>query len=190
VVRAPARSAPKHEAQATVIVWGLMAATAAALIVGALVLRADVVRLWPQSSAAYAGLGLPVSGAGLAIEGVAAQPTFQGGRPVLTVSGRVRNLRHRDLSAPALRISLIDAAGHTVSMKIARPIDDSVPAGGQRYFAVAVVDPPSTARDLEVAFDGSGSRSISKNLPPSKPPAAPDATPLPTASPAVTPEHG
>jgi hypothetical protein len=77
-----------------------------------------------------------------------------------------------------------------VSMKIARPIDDSVPAGGQRYFAVAVVDPPSTARDLEVAFDGSGSRSISKNLPPSKPPAAPDATPLPTASPAVTPEHG
>ena len=56
---------PGGEARGKVMVWVAAASLVVALVAGAIVLRGQVVKLWPKSQAAYAGLGLPVNSVGL-----------------------------------------------------------------------------------------------------------------------------
>ncbi len=118
---APKPSAPEREAKGKVLVWAASAAIVAALIAGAIVFRAQVVQLLPASQAAYAGLGMPVSA--LVIEKVHAEPAFQGGRPVLSVTGQIRNTRDAAATVPSLRVSLLDRKGKPMAVKVARPVD-------------------------------------------------------------------
>lgn len=149
----PGRPAPRKEAARKVLVLAGAAAAVAALIGGLIVLREQVVHLWPGSSPAYAGLGLPVDTLGLVVEEVRFEPAFQGGRPVLSVTGAIRNVKDQAQIAPPLRISLLDRDGEPVAAKIARPIDGRIPGGAKRYFALSIVDPPANAHALEVRFE-------------------------------------
>jgi hypothetical protein len=150
--RTPARRpAAARDANGKVLVWGGSAVVIVALIAGLIVFRAQVVNLLPATQGAYAGLGLPVSA--LEIEKVHAEPAFQGGRPVLSVTGQLHNLRDQPAEAPALRVSLLDRFGKPVATKVARPIDASVPAHAIRYFAITMVDPPAALHDLQVTFE-------------------------------------
>lgn len=134
-------------------VW-IGAALAVVVLVGAAILfRSAVVSRFPAAQRAYAGVGLPVDSLGLAIEGLRAQPTFEGGRPALTVSGSIRNERAPGVTAPPLRISLLDRSGTPVATKIATPIDGRIPGRATRYFAVTLLDPPASAHDLKVTFE-------------------------------------
>jgi predicted Zn finger-like uncharacterized protein len=142
---------PRREADGKVLVWAASAVVAATVIAGAMVFRAEVVNVLPASQAAYAGLGMPV--ANLAIENVRADPGFQGGRPVLSVTGQLRNLRDAAATAPALRVNLLDRLGKPVAAKVARPINAAVPAHAVRHFAISIIDPPASAHDLEVTFE-------------------------------------
>jgi predicted Zn finger-like uncharacterized protein len=142
------------EGRGKALIWAGAAVAVAALIAGAVIFRAQVVRLLPASQAAYAGLGLPVSA--LAIEKVHAEAGFQGGHPALSVTGQLHNQRDDAATAPALRISLLDRLGKPVAVKVARPIDAAVPGGAVRYFAISIVDPPAGAHDLQVGFEPSG----------------------------------
>ena len=90
------------------------------------------------------------------IEKVQAEPAFQGGRPVLAVTGQLRNLRDAAATAPPLQVSLLDRFGKPVATKLARPIDAAVPAHAIRHFAISLVDPPASVHDLEVTFDVAG----------------------------------
>lgn len=146
---APVRKAPTGQ----ILAWGLMAALVVAFVVGAVLFRDDVVRLAPQTSGAYAGLGLPVNSLGLAIEQVKAEPTFQGGRPVLAVSGTIRNLRDEAAEAPGIRIDMLTRSGKPLAAKIVRPIDPHIPPGAKRHFAISIADPPSSLQSLELAFE-------------------------------------
>jgi predicted Zn finger-like uncharacterized protein len=141
-----------REAAATGIVWAGMAAVMVVLIAVAVVFRVDVVRIWPRTASAYAGVGLPVNSLGLVIEGVRFEPSLQEGHAALSVSGMIRNIQDEPVVTPPLRISLLNAAGKTVAAKIARPADANIPPGETRHFAIALLDPPATARELEVAF--------------------------------------
>ncbi|HVI32687.1 DUF3426 domain-containing protein [Phenylobacterium sp.] len=136
-----------------ILAWGLMAALVVAFVVGAVLFRDEVVRLAPQTSGAYAGLGLSVNSLGLAIEQVKVEPTFQAGRPVLAVSGTIRNLRDEAAEAPAIRIEMLSRSGKPLAAKIVRPIDPHIPAGAKRHFAVSIADPPSSLQNLELAFE-------------------------------------
>jgi len=148
-----ARAAPRREATGKVVVWAVAGVVIVGLIVAAILFRSQVVQLLPASQTAYAGIGLPVNALGLVIEGVSAKPVFQGGRPVLAVTGVIRSVHDKPASAPALRISLLDRAGKPVAVKVATPLDASVPGRATRHFAIAIVDPPASVHDLEVAFD-------------------------------------
>ncbi|MFI4965057.1 MAG: DUF3426 domain-containing protein [Caulobacterales bacterium] len=162
----PRIAAPRREANGKVLVWAASAVVAVLLIAGAIVFRAQVVGFLPASQAAYAGLGMPVSN--LAIEKVRADPAFQGGRPVLAVTGQIRNLRDAPADAPALRVSLLDRKGRPVATKIAQPIDAAVPAHAVRHFAISIVDPPASLHDLEVTFetaDGSPAKGAAARAP-------------------------
>jgi predicted Zn finger-like uncharacterized protein len=165
------------------------AAVVAALVAGAVFFRAEVVRVLPASQVVYAGLGMPV--AGLVIENVHAEPTFQGGRPVLAVTGQIRNRRDTVAIVPSLRVSLLDRGGKPVAVKVARPIDANAPARAVRHFAIAIVDPPAGVHDLEVTFQTAAKaiaapRAAEAVLGAPKPL---DATPLPPGSPDALPPH-
>lgn len=141
-----------REAATAGVIWAGMAGVLAVLIAIAVIFRVDVVRLWPRTASAYAGVGLPVNSLGLVIEGVRFERALQDGHAALAVSGMIRNIEDRPVVSPALRISLLDADGKAVATKIARPADAKIPSGETRHFAIALLDPPTTARELEVAF--------------------------------------
>ena len=146
------RTVPGKEAIGKIVVWVVAAGVVVALIAGALIYRAAIVRLLPASQAAFAGVGLPVNTLGLVIENVHAQPVFQGGRPVLAVTGSIRSVGDEAVTAPAIRISLLDRVGKPVAAKIATPLDARVPPRATRHFAITLIDPPASAHDLEVTF--------------------------------------
>jgi predicted Zn finger-like uncharacterized protein len=183
--------APRKGPMGAIIAWSAMAATVALVVVGAIAFRGEVVKVWPQSSGAYAGLGLPVNSLGLVIEKVKVEPTFQGGRPVLAVTGQIRNVADHAADAPALRIDLLNRAGKPVAAKLARPIDPRIPAGALRHFAISIVDPPSTAHDLQVAFDTSAKAQAEPHAAEAVlTPAPVEAQPLPAGAPDALPGHG
>jgi predicted Zn finger-like uncharacterized protein len=191
------RAAPEKEAAGKVAVWAIAGVVVVGLIVSAIVFRGQVVRLWPASQTTYAGLGLPVNALGLVIEGVSAKPVFQGGRPVLAVTGAIRSVRDAAASAPAIRISLLDRAGKPVAAKVATPLDAVVPGRATRHFAIAIIDPPASVHNLEVAFEAApkgapphGAAAV--HAPVSAPAASPvpvDAQPLPPGSQDALPQH-
>lgn len=190
---APRLAAPRQEVSGKVLVWAGSAAVVAALIAAAVVFRAQVVQLLPASQAAYAGLGMPVES--LVIEKIHAEPTFQGGRPVLAVTGQIRNRRDTAAIVPSLRVSLLDRGGKPVAVKVARPIDANAPARAVRHFAIAIVDPPAGVHDLEVTFQTAAKAAARGAAAPRAAEAilgAPkpmDATPLPPGSPDALPPH-
>lgn len=141
-----------REAAATGVVWAGMSAALALMLVIAVVFRVDVVRLWPSAAGAFASVGLPVNSVGLAIEGVAFEPALQDGHAALSISGMIRNVEDRTITAPPLQIRLLDKSGAAVATKIARAADPVIPPGETRHFAIALIDPPGSAADLEITF--------------------------------------
>lgn len=133
-------------------VWAGMAACLAILIAAAAFFRMDVVQLVPRASGAYAMVGMPVNPVGLEFEQVSARPALQDGHDALVVSGVIRNVQDRALAAPALKISVLDKAGKAVAHKVAEADPMRIAPGQTRHFVIAVLDPPATADDVEVAF--------------------------------------
>jgi hypothetical protein len=181
---------PGREARSLVAVWAAAAVLVVALVAGAIAFRGEVVKLVPQSQAAYAGLGLSVNSVGLVIEGLRAEPTFLGGRPVLSITGALRNVRDAAVTSPALRINLLNRAGKPIAAKIVRPIDPRVPAGATRHFAIAFTDPPANAQNLEVLFDVTGQQTAVAPIAPPPAPAPVEAQPIPAGSPDALADHG
>jgi predicted Zn finger-like uncharacterized protein len=141
-----------RQAAAVGVAWAAAVAVVAVLVALAIVFRADVVRSWPRSAAAYAVLGLPVNSLGLVLENVKAEPALKSGHAALSISGRIRNVEDQVLTAPPLRINLLNKAGKPVVTQIARATDPRIPPGQTRHFAIDILDPPTSAHDLEVSF--------------------------------------
>ena len=95
------------------------------------------------------------------------------------------------VDAPALRIDLLNRAGKPVAAKLARPIDPRIPAGALRHFSISIVDPPSTAHDLQVAFDTTAKAHADPHATEAvlTPPPV-EAEPLPAGAPDALPSHG
>jgi predicted Zn finger-like uncharacterized protein len=168
------RRPPPRREGGKVAIWIGAAIVIFGMIATLIVMRGQVVQLLPQTQAAYAGLGLEVSS--LAIEKVRAEAAFQGGRPALSITGQLRNARDVAEAPPPLKVSLKDRLGRTVAAKVAQPLDAAVPPHSVRYFAISILDPPASARDLEVTFDAAA-----------KPPAAKASIPAAAAPPAAAP---
>jgi hypothetical protein len=110
---------------------------------------------------------------------------------VLAITGQIRNVADHAADAPALRIDLLNRAGKPVAAKLAKPIDPRIPAGALRHFAISIVDPPSTAHDLQVAFDTSAKAHAEPHAAEAvlTPPPV-EAEPLPSGAPDALPSHG
>jgi len=156
VFRARANTDRKvRHAAAVGVAWAAAIAVVAVIAALAIVFRADVVRSWPRSAAAYAAVGLPVNSIGLVLENVKAEPSLKAGHAALSISGQIRNVEDRVLTAPPLTINLLNKAGKPVATQIARAADPRIPPGQSRHFAIDILDPPTSAHDLEVSFAAS-----------------------------------
>lgn len=201
-----------REAVAVGVVWAGTAAAIVLTIGAALVFRVDVVRLWPQTAAAYAGVGLPVNQLGLAIEGLTVETALKDGHAAYSVTGTIRNVEGRTITSPPLKMILVNKAGRPLVTRIARPADPRIPPGESRHFGLVIPDPPSTAAELEVSFatdlapgagqtpaaaqakaETAGGLSLRKSLEPASAVHAPgpaEAQPLPADSPHALTPHG
>ena len=141
-----------REATTTGVVWAGMAAAMAVTIVGALIFRIDVVRLLPSSAGAYASVGLPVNTVGLVIENLKAEPSLEDGHAAVTISGVMRNITDHAVISPPLRVELRNAKDKRVAGRIAAAADPKIPPSEVRHFAITIVDPPRTAKDLVIDF--------------------------------------
>jgi len=152
-VKPPRKSEPKKKAPVGMIVGvGVLAVLGVALGAAA-VFRETIAEKVPATAPVFAAVGLPVNTLGLVIEGVKQQATFQAGRPVLSVTGAIRNVRKVPVEAPPIRINLVDKDGKPVSGVLAQPLNAKVPPGATRYFAVALQDPPSGSHALDITFE-------------------------------------
>jgi predicted Zn finger-like uncharacterized protein len=149
----PTRAAAPRPKRTGMVIGAVAAAVVVVALAAVIALRQHVARAVPATAGAFAALGLPVDRLGLVIEGVTSTPTFEAGRPVLSVRGAVRNTRREAVEVPPIRVSLLDRAGKPVVTKVAAPIEPrTVPAGERRYFAIGLPDPPAGASELEVGF--------------------------------------
>ena len=134
------------------VVWGGLGAAVAALMIGAVVFRIDVVRLWPRTAGAYAKVGLTVNPVGLSPENVLATPGLQDGHVAVMVNGVVRNVETRPRRPTPLRVTLLDKAGKPLVNTIVRIGSAPIDPGKTAPFNASFVDPPAAAVGVQVEF--------------------------------------
>ncbi len=142
------------EAKTTGIVWASMAAFVVLVLGCAWVFNLNIGKLMPGTAGAYAMIGKPINTVGLIVEesSIRAEPSMVDGRAALTVTGVIRNITDKPVSAPPLRIALLNKGQKRVSGQLAAAADPVIPPGQTRHFSVTLLDPPSSAQVLEVGF--------------------------------------
>ncbi|MDB5438462.1 MAG: hypothetical protein JWM33_889 [Caulobacteraceae bacterium] len=186
-----------REAKATGVIWAGMGAFLIVLSAASLLFRSSVVDLWPRTAGAYASIGLPVNRIGLEFEKLKAEPILEGGHAGLRITGGLRNVTGKAVTAPDIEIRLTNPGGKVVAGKKVTPADRQVPAGQVRFFTVTLLDPPSTAKDMLVGFAaGAGGKAerlktpaqAEEAAPALRPATDPDAITTPPGAPAAVEE--
>ena len=134
------------------VVWGGLGAAVAALVIGAIVFRIDVVRLWPRTAGAYAHVGLAVNPVGLSPENIQASPGLQDGHLAVTVTGQLRNIETRQRRPTPVRVTLLDKAGKPLTDAIVRTGSAPIEPGKTAPFSTSFIDPPAAAVNVQVEF--------------------------------------
>jgi hypothetical protein len=106
----------------------------------------------PGAAKVFAAIGMPVNELGLSFEGVAWKPTFVAGKPVMAVTGAIRNTGEAAKDSPPVRVSLLDKKNTELVVYELAVTNARVPPGGVRYFAWNLPDPPQGFDHLAIAF--------------------------------------
>ncbi len=141
-----------RQAVAAGVVWAGLAACFVVLMLGAVVFRVQVVRVWPRTAGAYAAVRLPVNPLGLSPEGVQASPGLRDGRAMLFVKGVERNVEASARPISALRVSLYDKGGARLASQVVRVEGSALKPGESRAFQAAFTDPPMAGAQVGVDF--------------------------------------
>ncbi len=139
----------------------------AVLAMAGIARKEDVVRVAPQSAALFAALGLPVNLRGLALEHVESRITdaAPGQAPVLTLEGRIANLRAGTTIVPELHFSVRDQAQNELYSWTAAAPKQRLGAGETIAFRSRLAAPPQDGRDLVVSFADAGDTSAIRSTP-------------------------
>jgi predicted Zn finger-like uncharacterized protein len=141
-----------REAKTTGVIWGGMVAVMVVILVAAGVFRMNVAHLWPSTAGAYAFARMPVNNVGLVIENLKAEPSMQDGHAAVTITGILRNITDHTVATPPLRVALLNAHDKRVAGKLAAAADPMILPSQTRHFSVTLLDPPKTAKILEIGF--------------------------------------
>ena len=188
------KPAPKPKAKTPVgLIVGVSLIAVLGLAAGGVILfRQQVAGLVPATAPAFAAIGLPVNTLGLVIE-AKSRPMLQGGRPIWSVTGSIRNVNKTPTEAPPMRFSLLDKEGKPLAALLAQPLNAKIPPGATRYFAVSLPDPPAGAHALDIVFEPGAKAETPKAeahaAPAHAAPAPVEAEPLPADSPDALKTH-
>ena len=132
-------------------VWAGLASVFVGLIATAWLFRIEVVEMYPRAAAAYAAVGAPVNPTGLEFEAMSARTSPNAPTDVL-VQGALRNVRDREVVAPAVRLALLDTNGVEIGHTIVRIDSAPVLPGGVQGFAAMIPDPGARGAGIGVDF--------------------------------------
>lgn len=163
-------------------IWAGLASVFAGILAASWLFRIEVVEFWPRAAAAYAAIGSPVNAVGLDFEAIRARPLRNDPGQVV-VAGALRNIRDREVVAPAVRVALLDAEGAEVEHRIVPIRAAPVLPGKVQGFAVVMPDPGARGVGIGVRFVEQDQRAKAVTAPARDTPA-----PAAPAQPAKSPE--
>ena len=104
-------------------------------------------------AAVYASLGGPVNVRGLEFSSIDTQWQMDGhGRPVLSLTGQVKNVSREQQTVPTVVLVFLDGEGREL-FDWATPVrTETLPAGEILPFTTVVPAPPEAVRSVEIRF--------------------------------------
>lgn len=124
----------------------------AALVVGMVVMRNDVVRLLPQTAAFYHLVGLDVNLRGLAFKDIKITYETVDAKPVLVIEGMIVGQSKEPVGLPRLRFSVRDAQGAEVYAWNAVLEQSMLKPGDRAWFKSRLASPPPEGRTIDIRF--------------------------------------
>jgi predicted Zn finger-like uncharacterized protein len=141
------------------------------------VLRGTIVQMVPSTAPLFAAVGLPVHALGLVIEDQTWKMDFVAGRPVISITGSIRNITKAAVTAPPIRAEVLNRKNEVLVRHNLMLTNARVPPGARRYFAWNLPEPPAEVSAVDLIFDphATGAAALAE-VPP---PAAASSTPTP-----------
>ncbi len=137
---------------AAMTAWAITGAVFVAVLGGMYVFRKPVVKSWPQAASTYAALGLAVNRFDLDFLDTESERFFDGTTPILEVRGTVQNTTRNNISAPLVRVILLDDDGEQVALAFAPVAPSRIPADAIAQFSARIENPPFESFELELSF--------------------------------------
>jgi len=141
-----------REAMAAGVVWAVLCAGFALVLVGAVLFRVQVVRIFPATAGAYAAVRLPVNPTGLSLEQVQGGTGLSDGRASMIITGVERNVETEYRPPAPIRVALFDKAGKRVKEQVAQVEGAPLQPGETRAFTVRIFNPPLDVAEFQVEF--------------------------------------
>ena len=138
---------------ATAFAWLAFLVAVAGLGTFAYFDRVGLVKALPGAAAGFAAFGAPVNVRGLEFSGIDTQWQIDGrGRPVLSLTGQVRNVTRISQGVPSVVFAFLDQDGREL-FDWATPVRiDTLPPGEAMPFTTVVPAPPEAVRAVEIRF--------------------------------------
>ena len=161
----PIRLAPVRKAAPRQALRRMVAgASGVALVLGsvsagmaAIAFKEGVVRLLPRSAGLFAAIGLPVNLRGLSIADVhgTLAPDASRTGDVLTLEGRISNMRRAANTVPYLRVAIRDKSRTELYSWLVPPPKPRLARGETVVFHARLASPPPDGQDIVVRFAAS-----------------------------------
>lgn len=141
---------PRH--RTSPIAWALLALLIG-VFVGGVVMRQDIVALWPATARLYdrLGLGAPAYDTVLAVRNATSSIQEEDGKPVLVLRGEVVNISAVVQSVPSLRTSLREN-GREVQGWVFQAAQSRLLPGESASFVTRFKEPAPGATELTITF--------------------------------------
>jgi predicted Zn finger-like uncharacterized protein len=124
----------------------------AALVVGFVSFRTEIVRALPDLAGTYEALGLGVNIVGLEFSDFNTLLTQRNGAPVLRVDARIDNVVGRNVAVPPVVVSLLDAAGTSLYEWSVQPEARDLEPNEAVDFSTQLNAPPADAVQVRLSF--------------------------------------
>lgn len=134
-------------------IWAGLGVIFAVMLILSYVLRVDIVRAVPAMAGAYQSVGLNVNGTNLEFLSYEAETAFKGGRFVVTVKAKIKNLSGKPMPVPPVRVRLYDEGLNNFSTQTIASGDLKIGPKAVQTMIFDVKDPQNLTSTMDLDFD-------------------------------------
>lgn len=150
------RQLPMARVRRTLRVVGV--GTLALMLVGGVVLRTDLVRLFPDLAGVYESVGLGVNVVGLDFRDVKTLLARRSGSETLQVDARIYSVAPGKVSVPQVLVTLLNEIDEPLYQWTVAPLASSMQPGEIMEFTSQLTMPPAGASKVRLSFTHGGVR--------------------------------